>query len=83
MRKTFGAVLLAATYLMAASSAGASGNANLQFRNAIRTLEKIQDATASGEHSAVDVQSKLIIQLGADLRTPSDRICRTSETSGP
>ena len=68
MRKTVGAILLTATHLMAASSAGASGNANLQFRNAIRTLEKIQDATASGEHSAVDVQSKLIIQLGADLQ---------------
>ena len=60
--------MLAATYLMAASSAGASGGANLQFRNAIRTLEKIQDATASGEHSAVDVQSKLIIQMGTDLQ---------------
>ena len=68
MRKTVGAILLTATYLMAASSAGASGGANLQFRNAIRTLEKIQDATASGEHSAVDVQSKLIIQMGADLQ---------------
>ena len=68
MRKTVGAIVLAATYLMAASSAGASGGANLQFRNAIRTLEKIQDATASGEHSAVDVQSKLIIQMGTDLQ---------------
>lgn len=60
--------MLAATHLMAASSFGASGEANLQFRNAIRTLEKIQDATASGENSAVDVQSKLMIQLGADLQ---------------
>ena len=68
MRKTVGAIVLAATHLMAASSVGASGDANLQFRNAIRTLEKIQDATASGEHSAVDVQSKLIIQMGTDLR---------------
>ncbi len=78
MRKTVGAILLSATCLMAASSAGASGDANLQFRNATRTLEKIQDATASGDHSAVDMQSKLIIQMGTDLtERQSNRICRT------
>ena len=52
---------------MAASSVGAGGEANLQFRNAARTLEKIQDATATGDNAAVELQSKLIIQMGTDL----------------
>ena len=39
----------------------------MQFRNAARTLEKIQDATATGEISAVELQSKLIVQMGTDL----------------
>lgn len=67
MRKTLGAILLSATSVLAASSEGASGAANLQFRNAARTLEKIQDATASGDIAAVDLQSKLIVQMGTDL----------------
>lgn len=65
--KTIGAILLSATCLLAASSAGASGVANLQFRNAARTLEKIQDATALGNNAAVELQSKLIVQMGTDL----------------
>jgi chemotaxis protein MotC len=67
VRKTLGAILLSAICLLAASSAGASGAANLQFRNSARTLEKIQDATAFGDIAAVDLQSKLIIQMGTDL----------------
>jgi chemotaxis protein MotC len=67
VRKTVGAILLSAACLVAASSAGASGAANLQFRNAARTLEKIQDATASGDNAAVELQSKLIVQMGTDL----------------
>jgi chemotaxis protein MotC len=67
VRKTVGAILLSATCLVAVSSAWASGDANLQFRNAARTLEKIQDATASGDFAAVELQSKLIIQMGTDL----------------
>ena len=67
MRKTLGAILLSATFLAAASNECASGSANMQFRNAARTLEKIQDATASGDIAAVDLQSKLIVQMGTDL----------------
>jgi len=67
VRKTVGAILLSATFLLAANGAWASGAANLQFRNAARTLEKIQDATASGDTAAVELQSKLIIQMGTDL----------------
>ncbi len=52
---------------MAAGGAWASGDTNLQFRDAARTLEKVQDATASGDNAAVDLQSKLIIQMGTDL----------------
>lgn len=59
--------MLAATQLIAASSVWASGDTNLQFRNAARTLEKIQDATASGDNAAVELQSKLIVQMGTDL----------------
>lgn len=68
MRKTVGAMVLAATYLIAASSVWASGDTNLQFRNAARTLERVQDATASGDSAAVEMQSKLIIQMGTDLK---------------
>ena len=39
----------------------------MQFRNAARTLEKIQDATASGDYAAAELQSKLIVQMGTDL----------------
>lgn len=67
MRKTLAAIVLAATHLIAASNVWASGDASLQFRNSARTLEKIQDATASGDNAAVDLQSKLIIQMGTDL----------------
>ena len=68
MRKSVGAILLAATHLIAASSVWASGDTNLQFRNAARTLERVQDATASGDSAAVEMQSKLIIQMGTDLK---------------
>ena len=68
MRKIVGAMVLAATHLIAASSVWASGEANLQFRNAARTLERVQDATASGDNAAVEMQSKLIIQMGTDLK---------------
>lgn len=67
MKNTVGAILLSATCLLAASSAGANSEANLQFRNSGRTLEKIQDATASGDNAAAELQSKLIIQMGTDL----------------
>lgn len=67
MRRIVGAMVLAATHLMAASSVWASGDTNLQFRNAARTLERVQDATASGDHAAAELQSKLIIQMGTDL----------------
>lgn len=67
MRKAVVAILLSAACLVAASSAGASGDTNLQFRDAARTLEKIQDATASGDNAAVELQSKLIVQMGTDL----------------
>ena len=30
-------------------------------------LERVQDATAAGDHAAVETQSKLIIQMGTDL----------------
>jgi chemotaxis protein MotC len=52
---------------MAASGAWASGDANLQFRNAARTLERVQDATAAGDRAAAEIQPKLIIQMGTDL----------------
>lgn len=68
MRKIVGAIVLAATHLIAASSVWASGDTNLLFRNATRTLERIQDATASGDRAAVEMQSKLIIQMGTDLK---------------
>ncbi len=68
MRKTVGAILLAATHLIAASSVWANGDTNLQFHNAARTLERVQDATASGDNAAVEMQSKLIIQMGTDLK---------------
>jgi len=61
-------MLLAATHLIAASSVWASGDTSLQFRNAARTLERVQDATASGDSAAVEMQSKLIIQMGTDLQ---------------
>jgi len=67
MRKTLAVILLSATCLAAAGSVWASGEANLQFRNAARTLEKIQDATASGDYAAAELQSKLIVQMGTDL----------------
>lgn len=60
-------MVLAATQLIAVSSVWASGDTNLQFRNSARTLERVQDATASGDSAAVEVQSKLIIQMGTDL----------------
>ena len=44
----------------------------MQFRNAARTLEKIQDATASGDRAAVELQSKLIVQMGTDLTNAKD-----------
>jgi chemotaxis protein MotC len=50
---------------MAASGAWASGD--LQFRNAARTLERVQDATAAGDRAAAETQSKLLIQMGTDL----------------
>jgi chemotaxis protein MotC len=62
---------LAAVGMVFFASAGAvwaGSETNLQFRNAIRLLEKIQDATASGDHAAVDLQSKLIIQIETDLK---------------
>jgi chemotaxis protein MotC len=60
-------MLLIAIHLAAASSVWASGDTNLQFRNATRTLERIQDATAAGDRAAVEIQSKLIVQMGTDL----------------
>ncbi len=60
-------MVLAATHLIATSSVWASGDTNLQFRNAARTLERVQDATASGDNAAVEVQSKLLVQMGTDL----------------
>jgi chemotaxis protein MotC len=65
VRKTVGAMVLAAICLMAASSVWASGD--LQFRNAARTLERVQDATAAGDRAAAETQSKLIVQMGTDL----------------
>jgi chemotaxis protein MotC len=66
MRKG-GMAVLAAVFSMIMSNAWANDEARLQFRNAIRTLERVQDATASGDRSAVDVQSKLIVQIETDL----------------
>ena len=66
MRKA-GMAVLAAVFSMIMSNAWANDEARLQFRNAIRTLERVQDATASGDRSAVDVQSKLIVQIETDL----------------
>ena len=63
-----GAMVLAAIHLIAASSVWASGDTNLQFRNAARTLERVQDATATGDNSAAEMQSKLIVQMGTDLK---------------
>ena len=60
-------MVLAATHLIAAGNAWASGDTNLQFRNAARTLERVQDATAVGDRAAVEMQSKLIVQMGTDL----------------
>jgi chemotaxis protein MotC len=67
VRKAVGAILLSVTCFAAAGNAWASDDASLQFRNAARTLEKIQDATASGDTTAVELQSKLIVQMGTDL----------------
>jgi chemotaxis protein MotC len=66
VRKTVGAILLAATHLIVASCAWASGD--LQFRNAARILERVQDATASGDRTAAEMQSKLLVQMGTDLQ---------------
>jgi chemotaxis protein MotC len=52
---------------MAANSVWASSDTNLQFRNAARILERVQDATAAGDRAAAETQSKLIIQMGTDL----------------
>jgi chemotaxis protein MotC len=56
------AALLAMLQNGFADSAG-----QVQLRNSIRTLESMQDATAVGDHVAADLQSKLVIQIEADL----------------
>ena len=69
MRKICCSLLLIITYLVNPCNLWASGGSRLQFRDATRTLERIQDATASGDYSAVEMQSKLIIQMETDLKT--------------
>jgi chemotaxis protein MotC len=39
----------------------------VQLRDTIRTLESVQDKTAFGDQGAADLQSKLIIQIEADI----------------
>lgn len=68
MRKTVLALLLAALNVANACCVQASSDSKLRFHDAIRTLEKVQDATASGDPSAADLQSKLTIQLETDLK---------------
>ncbi len=53
---------------MATPEACSAGEPHLQFRNVIRTLEVVQDATASGDHKAAELQSKLIVQIETDLK---------------
>jgi chemotaxis protein MotC len=68
VRKTALALLLAALNVAAAGCAQASSDSYLRFRDTTRTLEKVQDATASGDPSAANLQSKLMIQLETDLK---------------
>ena len=65
----FCSLLLIAACVASACNVSAGGGPRLQFRDTTRTLERIQDATASGDYSAVELQSKLIIQMETDLRT--------------
>jgi chemotaxis protein MotC len=69
VRKICCSLLLITTYLVNPCNLWASGGSRLQFRDTTRTLERMQDATASGDYSAVEMQSKLIIQMETDLKT--------------
>ncbi len=60
--------MFAALPLAMLDCAWANDDSRLQFRNVTRTLEKVQDWTASGNPSAVDTQSKLMIQMETDLK---------------
>ncbi len=68
MKKLGFALVFAALPMATLGGAWASDDSRLQFRNVTRTLEKVQDATASGDPSAVDIQSKLMIQMETDLK---------------
>ena len=69
MRKVCCSLLFITTCVVSPCNIWASGGSRLQFRDTTRTLERIQDATASGDYSAVEMQSKLIIQMETDLKT--------------
>lgn len=60
------AALIVAVFL-ALPGADAAFAKRVQLRETIRTLESIQDKTAFGDQGAADRQSKLIIQIEADL----------------
>jgi chemotaxis protein MotC len=67
MRGALGAAAMGAALFVNLYGAQASNGNQTQLRNSIRTLERIQDASAYGDHSAADIQSRLIIQIEADL----------------
>jgi chemotaxis protein MotC len=52
-------------FLKAAQAENVGGN---QFLGAMRTLEAVQDATAAGDPTAADLQSKLMVQVSEDLK---------------
>lgn len=68
MRKAIGILAFTATFLVGVNGASASSDSHLQFRNSIRTLEDIQDATAAGDPAAADLQAKLTAQIEADVK---------------
>lgn len=68
MKAKAGLAALGMAFFVSTGAVWAGSETNLQFRNAIRLLERIQDATAAGDHAAVDMQSKLIIQIETDLK---------------
>jgi chemotaxis protein MotC len=54
-------------------------NSPLQFRNSIRTLEALQDATAMGDPLAADLQAKLTTQVEADLKNAQKADLRNAQ----
>lgn len=68
MSRIAGIAAVVAALIASNCSARAGSESRLQLRDTIRILEGLQDATAKGEQAAVDVQSKLTLQIDTDIK---------------